>query len=380
MGDLHFDCYACIVNLDHFFLFINVGISIMGELHFELILSEIFTRLSAKTVGRLKVLSKKFNVELSSEQFATMHLRHMSKHEQKKFITYHDESMVLFNKVDGQLSAVFSKIIDFPYEISVADLGVISSVCGLILLSDKSISSLIVWNPTTNVIKVLSHAVFGNSYNFQLDTAGIYMDSTGDVKILHLKRQHNVIVPYVYSRKSGLWRSVSFLNETKYNTTDYAWSNGTFCNGALFFTVSKYWSDFQSIIIQFDVNLDVFSLISVPFVQESWVPQCHLLGVSDVLHIFVTNGFAEFSVELWKRESDAWTRVFSFPDVRQLQWGLAYDLTALIQSNSWILMADWGQIIEVFMDNVQLDYLCHADTFRGMRGLLFYESLISPSM
>jgi hypothetical protein len=50
----------------------------------------------------------------------------------------------------------------------------------------------------------------------------------------------------------------------------------------------------------------------------------------------------------------------------------------VLNEHTWILNAEWGQTIKVFMDAVQLCYLDDADTFRGVRGALFYESLISP--
>lgn len=350
----------------------------MANLPFEIVAYEIFTRLSAKDVGRLKVLSKRWYFELSSQKFATMHFTRLSMFEKQKFLTNQGSSFAIFNTNSGQHHAYLINIIPFPIQTMFSDIQVLSSLNGLLLVCEKNTALLILWNPTTRVYKVVSDCHSGNYYNYQLDAASLYVDSSNDYKILLLKRDHGLMRPFVYSRRYAAWRSIGFLTETKYNGSDYVWSSGTFCKSSLFFTVSKYWSECESFVVKFDVDQETFSKISFPYVQKSWIAQGHLLKISNVLHMFLTNGFPNFGVDLWKLDTNIWTRVLSFQHVRQAGDVQQCDVAHVLNEHTWILNAEWGQTIKVFMDAVQLGYLDDADTFRGVRGALFYESLISP--
>ncbi|KAI7724897.1 LOW QUALITY PROTEIN: hypothetical protein M8C21_005434, partial [Ambrosia artemisiifolia] len=193
------------------------------------------------------VLSKKWYFELSTEKFASMHFNRLSLSKKQKFITNEGLSIAIFNTVSGQHHAYLSNIICFPITTIICDIQFISSLHGLLLVCEKNTDALILWNPTTTVVRILSVYESGNYYNYHLDAAGLYMDSSKDYKILHLRRYHGVMLPYVYSRRSASWR----------------------------FIVSKYWSECESVVMAFDVNEETFRKISFPYVQQPWITQVY---------------------------------------------------------------------------------------------------------
>ncbi|MFS7968836.1 putative F-box-like domain superfamily protein [Helianthus anomalus] len=69
----------------------------MEKLGFAMIVDEIFTRLPAKAIGRLKCVSKDFRNELSTHMFEMMHSCRIGNSQHKKFLSLQDMLIVVDN-------------------------------------------------------------------------------------------------------------------------------------------------------------------------------------------------------------------------------------------------------------------------------------------
>ncbi|KAJ0736231.1 putative F-box-like domain superfamily protein [Helianthus annuus] len=155
----------------------------MENIGFQIIVDEIFTRLPAEEIGRLKCLSKNFHRELSSHTFEMMHSLRSGDSLQKKLLSFKDTSIVVDNIVVGNLAVVTSKTISFSNNVHPTFLRILSSFNGLLLVCNERICfELILWNPTTRRYKVLSDDYFNNCHDRNSNTGGLYFDESNDLK------------------------------------------------------------------------------------------------------------------------------------------------------------------------------------------------------
>ncbi|KAF5769121.1 putative F-box-like domain superfamily protein [Helianthus annuus] len=160
----------------------------MEKLGFAMIVDEIFTRLPAKAIGRLKCVSKDFRNELSTHMFEMMHSCRIRNSPHKKFLSLQDMSIVVDNVIGGNLDVVTSKTITFPDNVNPTFLRILASFNGLLLVcNEQTCCELILWNPTTRRHKLLSNDYFCHWYGRNCDTGGMYFDETNDLKVLHIK-------------------------------------------------------------------------------------------------------------------------------------------------------------------------------------------------
>ncbi|KAF5816317.1 putative F-box domain-containing protein [Helianthus annuus] len=214
----------------------------MERVGMEMVVEEILSRLPSKVVGRFRCVCKQWRYEASTHMFAIVHARRMANSQNRKLITFTNLSVVIDNVVGGKIDFFARKNISFPIFTCPLFLNIIASLYGLLLISTKHPSNkLILWNPTTARYLFLLHENSDSIYLNSADTAGMYLDASNDLKILHIKRRNDVVVSRVYSRCSGTWRTIDFLKGTPLGSRIYTWSVGTLSNNKLYFTVFHYW-------------------------------------------------------------------------------------------------------------------------------------------
>ncbi|KAJ0494873.1 putative F-box associated interaction domain, F-box-like domain superfamily [Helianthus annuus] len=237
----------------------------MEPFEFEMFAHEILSRLPSKCVGRFKSVCKQWRYELSSSIFSIIHSRRMYNSEHRKLITFTASSICIDNLIGGKVDICQRKFIFFPVDTPLSNLMILAAQYGLLLMCIQGPSDqLILWNPTTNKFLNLCHNKPKSFFDIKADAVGIYLDSLHDVKILHLRRRMDGVVPRVYSMNTHEWKTLSFLKGSDYASLLYLWSNGTLCNNVLYFASPHYWAPHKSYMIAFDVVSETFSKLSIP--------------------------------------------------------------------------------------------------------------------
>ncbi|KAF5774614.1 putative F-box associated interaction domain-containing protein [Helianthus annuus] len=291
----------------------------MENIGFQVIVDEIFTRLPAEAIGRLKCLSKNFHRELSSHAFEMMHSLRSGDSLQKKLLSFKDTLIVVDNIVASNFDVVTSKPISFPNNVHHAFLHILSSFNGLLLVCNERICcDLILWNPTTRCYKFLSDDYFNNSHDRTSDTSGMYFDESNDLKVLHIRCYRNVVTARVYSRRRESWRTINFLSVNNYGSSNYSWSPGIYTGKTIYFMVSNYWyPPGERNIVAFDILSETFRMLRFP--ESIGVNPCqgHFLTIAKRLHVIVVGKSAELTADLLKyEEEEGWIKVFAFNNPR----------------------------------------------------------------
>ncbi|KAF5780926.1 putative F-box associated interaction domain-containing protein [Helianthus annuus] len=350
----------------------------MEKIDMEMVVDEIFTRLPAKAIDRFKSVSKYFRKELSTHNFELKHSRRTGNSLQKKLLSLKHTSIVIDDIVRGNLEVDTSKTITFPYNIDPSFLRIISSFNGLLLVcNERILCELILWNPTTRRFNLISDDYFNHRFDRNSDTGGMYFDEFNNLKVLHIKCYHNVATARVYSRRLDSWRKINFNNGSKFASSSYSWSPGTYSGKTIYFMVSNYWfPPGERNIVIFDVLSESFSVLRFPERMEVNPCQGHFLTISNKLRVIVVRRADELIADLFKFEHDDWVKVFSFDKPHIVDYQARQQRTNIIQDNKWLITSIWGDIVEVDLCNESFKYLQHVDNYNGPKGALFIETTV----
>ncbi|KAF5778550.1 putative F-box domain-containing protein [Helianthus annuus] len=349
----------------------------MEAIDFDTLVVEVLSRLPAKSICQFKCVCKAWCAELSSNQFAILHCVCLNKAKNQKLISLNDMSIDVDNVISGKIEFGSTKSISFPFETPPLSLRFLSSLDGLLLV--YCIRKLILWNPTTNWYTILSEYYPIHGYAHEYDTGAIYYDQFNDLKVLHIKRRYNNVFASVYSRRFGIWRDVEFINTTNFGSSSYAWSVGTLSAKTVYFIVSQsWWVIGKKFIVAFDVLSETFRLINFPLTKDLIPSQGHLITLNRNIHMFVVSQPEELIVELFKLEGEVWHKVLSFQHSQIVSFQSRRHQPHIMEYNTRILMSDWGHMVTVKLTGEELHYLQDVDTFNGVNGALFIETIISP--
>ncbi|MFS7972839.1 putative F-box associated interaction domain-containing protein [Helianthus anomalus] len=339
----------------------------MEPFEFEMFAHEILSRLPSKCVGRFKSVCKQRRYELSSSIFSIIHSRRMYNSEHRKLITLTASSIYIDNLIGGKVDICQRKSISFPVDTPLSNLMILAAQYGLLLMCIQGPSDqLILWNPTTNKFLNLCHNKPKRFLDIKVDAVGIYLDSLNDVKILHLQRRMDDVVPRVFSMNTHEWKTLTFLKGPDYASLLYLWSNGTLCNNVLYFASPHYWAPHKSYMIAFDVVSETFSKLSIPQFTHVVARQRCFLKIRNVLHMFVVVKTQDINVKLFKFEDQGWLEVSSFTNPKSISFELCLNNLGEKGAQSWSFITDWGIIIEIKIDMKDLQYLQDAETFQGL--------------
>ncbi|MFS7942845.1 putative F-box associated interaction domain-containing protein [Helianthus anomalus] len=233
-------------------------------------------------------------------------------------------------------------IVTFPFHHQNNDVSILSHLNGLLCVCLNHTYELLLWNPTTTAFKHLSTPDSHGFYINNLDAIGLYVDADDDYKVLHIKRRSGVLGVYVYSREVDSWRNIPFITRQEYLSPHFNWSAGTFCGGTLYFTVCECWIGVQG---------DKLSTRS-----------------------FYRNGSRCFS------EWDYWIKVLSCPPIPPISLSLWCDITHYVTNGNWFVMTKLGKLFTIEMDMKPFECFYPVTWFRGFKGAVFVETIVSPSI
>ncbi|KAM0017804.1 putative F-box associated interaction domain, F-box-like domain superfamily [Helianthus debilis subsp. tardiflorus] len=361
--------------------------NITPELPIDIINSEILPRLPAKSAVRFKCVCKQWLSFLSTQEFATM--RYCRAAASRKLL-YVDKRSPSIRTIDCESPNHGSATINhIPCEARPSDVVVLASLDGLVCLCLKKTCELVIWNPLTRAYKKLPNSKSRGFFKVDYDTVGFYVDSSYDYKILHIKLRRGTIGACIYSRRVDTWRNIKFLKKRQ-RINNYKWSSGIFSGDSLYFTVEEWCRGGETMVIGFDVNSEKFKEIKYPEVPrvdgDSFY--ANLVDVENRLHMFVSYGFLDWTIDLWRMEEEKWVKVAGFTGIENMQFSMTP--IYVMRNGKWIVTCDWStNVYEVdikekeyiCIDTKTNDYMCvHPGSwFHGIR-VTYIESTLSPNL
>ncbi|KAK1417107.1 hypothetical protein QVD17_26229 [Tagetes erecta] len=356
---------------------------IMAELPFDVITSQILSRLPAKSVVRCKCVCKQWLYFLSTQEFARMHCRNMTTAHNHKLLTIDRRRSCSIQTIDYEsLDHASTKIIrSVPFKVRrPSDVLVLASLDGLVCACLSNTSELVIWNPLTGACNKLSNSKSQGFYKPYSDAVGFYKDgSSNDYRIMHIKqRRRSDIRVYIYSQRSDSWRKIRFLKKHRCASYHYLWSSGTFSGDSLYFTVYTYWMA-ETVIIGFDVNSEKFKEIRFPGVKANERCRGHLVNVENCIHLFATYGFHSREYDLWRMEGEKWLKVAVIPGVENIM--TSWPATYVVSKDRWLVL--WHYKADVYeIDMKTKDYICvyPGNMLKTLQRAIYIETLVSPSL
>ncbi|KAJ0938242.1 putative F-box domain-containing protein [Helianthus annuus] len=199
----------------------------MADLPIETIF-EILTRVPAKVVGRSKSVCKEWYALLSTRDFIRVHC--------SRLLVSSNQRVLLIDALTCSVHPIIFQSYDYgprskvtlPFDHQNNDVSILSHLNGLLCVCLNHTNELLLWNPTTTALKLLSTPDSLAIYINNLDVVGLYADDADDYKVLHIKRRWGVYESYVYSRELNFWRNIPFLTRQEYLSPNFYWSQGTF--------------------------------------------------------------------------------------------------------------------------------------------------------
>ncbi|MFS7987136.1 putative F-box domain, galactose oxidase/kelch, beta-propeller, F-box associated interaction [Helianthus anomalus] len=351
----------------------------MADLPIETIF-EILTRVPAKVVGRSRSVCKEWYALLSTRDFIRVHCSRSLVSSNQRVLLIDDLTCsvhpIIFQSYDyGPRS-----IVTLPFDHQNNDVSILSHLNGLLCVCLNHTNELLLWNPTTTAFKRLSTPDSLGIYINNLDAVGLYADDADDYKVLHIKRRCGVYESYVYSRELNFWRNIPFLTRQEYLSPNFYWSPGTFCGGTMYFTLCECWVGGTNVVICFDINSEQFNEISFPPVPSTGFVQGVLVNVKNELHMFATTGWFEITIDMWTLKEDYWIKVLSCPPIPPISLSLWGYITHYVTNGNWFVMTKLGKLFTIEMDTKPFEILYPVTWFRGYKGAVFVETVVSPSI
>ncbi|KAI3725246.1 hypothetical protein L1987_65027 [Smallanthus sonchifolius] len=348
----------------------------MVHLSVEIIVFEILTRVPAKVVGRFKSISKEWYALLSTQDFARVHCSHSLISSNQRMLLIGDLTCSV-HPIDFQNGDYGpSTIVPFPFN----DVSIRSHLDGLLCVPLNHKSELILWNPVTHAYKHLSTPECHCHGFFEHDAIGLYIDAYEDYKVLHIKCSCGVLGASIYFRRADSWGNIPFITRPEYVSHTFSWSTGTLCGVTLYFTICECWVGGKNVVICFDVNLEQIKEISFPSVPSKGIFLGDLVNVKNEHHMFVSTGTREMSIELWKLEGEQWIKVLSCLPIPPIPLSIWCDITHFMTNGNWFAMTNLGKLYEIEMNVKPFKCFYPVTSFRGSKGAMFVETLVSPSI
>ncbi|MFS7930806.1 putative galactose oxidase/kelch, beta-propeller, F-box-like domain superfamily [Helianthus anomalus] len=322
----------------------------IDDLGLDILVYEILIRLPAKGVGRSKCVCKEWLSLLSTRHFAMMHCRHISTSYNQKFIAIGSRLCSVFPLSCEDSGPLLNSRILLPFEAPWNKVNILTSFEGLLYVCFRNTGKLVIWNPLTHVFKEVSSSNSRGLYKPKSDAIGLYVDKTNDYKLLHIKRRRGRMWVHVYSSMFDSWHKITFANKLRCWRGKPIWSNGTFCKGR-------------------------FKLKSFPRIPHADYDG-NLVVVHKELHMFVTHGLPNWTVDLWRMEGESWVKLWVFPRIQPII--LSCSITHIISTGRFLVVSNDGVANEIDTTKKGDDCFLPVVWFHGLQGAIYTETLTSP--
>ncbi|PIN16732.1 hypothetical protein CDL12_10607 [Handroanthus impetiginosus] len=346
------------------------------------IITEILSRLSVKSLLKLKSTSKSWHSLISSEHFIKTHLENSEKNP----ISANHRILSVVKKPNYELKhfslrpllyeqATEAKRGDFPIDKSVHSLKLVGSCNGLIcILINKKIFFL--WNPVTAESKKLPDldvSVYISERGFGFDK------SSGDYKVYAVSSRRPTI-GNIYSLKTDSWTRINNDLEDGYTLGS---KTGTFLSGNLHWTITSKELNWRWCILSLDLKNEVFGIMEQPSdaIHVDFDPLVGVLdGCLSTLYYYPDDGYLEFWVLKQYGVKESWSKLMT---VSHQDYNDAMDMRPLqsfvISPNERVLFK-YGSVIGIAVYNpkenrVEDPKILAFDQF--LNSDIYVESLVS---
>ncbi|KAI9128754.1 hypothetical protein K1719_000237 [Acacia pycnantha] len=277
--------------------------------------TEILLRLPIKSLACLKCVSKSWRSLISDPNFPKLHFQRSPQHYTHRFPYFvhsdHDHTHLRMRAIDIHASprddsAAIS--FDFPSDYNV----MLASCRGFLLLLNKRIDKLLVWNPSTGERKQIR--VPETHMNFELH-GFCYDESTDDYLIVLV----SVIGPpafWIFSVGNNSWNQEVVINHRETIVPLSPVVSGSVVNGVIYWLV--YFGDERGYdevnILALDIKTNQVRRV-VPNIDDIKLILCHLRLLGESLALIDLTYYDEIKVwvmEEGERES-SWTKRMSIP-------------------------------------------------------------------
>ncbi|KAF5762981.1 putative F-box associated interaction domain, F-box-like domain superfamily [Helianthus annuus] len=350
--------------------------SSIDDLGLDILVYEILIRLPAKGVGRSKCVCKEWLSVLSTRHFAMMHCRHISTSYNQKFIAIDSRLCSVFPLSCEDSGPLLNSRILLPFEAPWNKVNILTSFEGLLCVCFRNTGKLVIWNPLTRAFKEVSSSNSRGLYKPKSDAIGLYVDKTDDYKLLHIKRRRGRMWVHVYSSMFDSWHKITFANKLRCWRGKPIWSNGTFCKGVLYFLVNCFIENKGVMLFGFDVESERFRLKTFPRFPHAYYDG-NLVVVHKELHVFITHGLPNWTVDLWRMEGESWVKLWVFPRI-QPPIILSCSITHITSTGRFLVVSNDGVANEIDTTKKGVDCFLPLVWFHGLQGAIYTETLSSP--
>ncbi|KNA12349.1 hypothetical protein SOVF_126660 [Spinacia oleracea] len=378
----------------------------------EEMIAEVFLRLPAKSVGRFRCVSNRWNYLLTQPQFVKSHLNLTKQHpttEESLILVSHD-SMNSYSTQLNNAHHMFDKMTCFATKLTFDDhlfypsYSLYGSCDGLILKVDYSNrKKLFLINPTTREFKELPslpyaldpricHTVYGLGYDSVKDDYRVVVISHYDTHNNEIEPGCNEMFVDVYSVGNGTWKRV---DSSPYDHTISDFEAGAFVNGSIHWLARRTVDD-SYVIAAFDLREEKFRELPLPSLVDS---DKHVVGDFDdeveedlVFDKLVSLGgylcgYPEFldnyqSINAWIMKKygvrEFWTKIFVSDDPY-----LSFRPICLYKKKQMVLVMHEGNTDEKLAiynseDGTLKDIVVDGIPRGFSVGVSFMETLVSP--
>ncbi|KAK9073844.1 hypothetical protein SSX86_006438 [Deinandra increscens subsp. villosa] len=312
----------------------------MVDISIEIIVFEILTRVPAKVVGRCKSVCKTWCSLLSTQDFAKLHCSRAFVSTNQRILFVGDLTCSV-HPIDIQSCDYGAgAVAPFPWD----DISIHSNLDGLLCVCLNRTSELVLWNPTTGAYKRLPTDDYHGFYEHSLDAVGLYINASEDYNVLHIKRRGGQYCVSVYSRILESWRDIPFVTKPEYLSLSFHWSSGTLCGDILYFVVKESYIEGVNVLVCFDVNLEQFKEIAFPPVRPMGIFLGELVDVRNELHMFISSGYRDMTIELWKLEGEHWVKVLACTELPSMPLDLWCSMTHFMTNGKFQFTMTNGQL------------------------------------
>ncbi|PIN16734.1 hypothetical protein CDL12_10609 [Handroanthus impetiginosus] len=283
----------------------------------EEIMTDILSRLTAKSLVRFNFTSKSWLSLISSKHFIKAH--------STKNPTFGDHRILSITKEPEyelhhlSLCSLLSDRVtyathgDFPIDKSVRSLKMVGSCNGLvcILINRKD---FFLWNPTTTESKKLPDAG-GCGFGYVTERGFGFDESSGDYKVYGVFSSQYRAIGKIYSLKANSWTSIN------YNFKDGStllFRKGKFVSGNLHWCRTKSELNWRWYISSFDLKNEVHGIMEQPgILDDDFDPilgvfnGCLSMFYHNRVHGYLDNRFYDLWVLKRYGVRDSWRRLMS---------------------------------------------------------------------
>ncbi|XP_031113999.1 F-box/kelch-repeat protein At3g23880-like [Ipomoea triloba] len=349
------------------------------------ILSEILSRLPAKSLSRFRCVSKPWCALISSSEFVKLHLKASAS---RKDYAHHRILCSFagprsFSVMQCSLQSVMSERpaegfhIDYPMKTPHNSVWIIGSCNGLVCIAIEE-KYLFIWNPTTGKFKkvpdpgVKLKAGFYFMYGFGYDELNDDYKVVGVFCVFHATNSCETEV-MVYSMKGDFWRKIEdlkggfLLNEA-----------GKYANGKIHWAVSPFGASSGWEIVSLDLAKETYGKVGRPDFGEG-NPDLTLGVLCGSLCVLCQ--YEKAHMDLWvMREygvNESWTKMFTIPPLYD-PWNRTFSSPICISKNGEVVLVLGSTIVVFYPKSKALRYPEIINFSAILEADIYVESLVSP--